>query len=143
MPGARVVKMVVARDPAVAVIPTAMSPMPAMNSPTASAFSPRVPPFSSSAIVVRIAPPSHIQKPDAARRGNAMARAPSWIGTMATHAPITSGSSVANTSPTRWASMSWAMICEPSTVSVPSMRSTLSITLITTEATRPSVPPAR
>ena len=108
---------------------------------TMSGSPPRPPPLLTRAIIEKVKPPAHIQKPAAARRGNARERAPSCIGTTATQRPIASGNNVPNTSPTLCASRIWAIA--PSLMLPMPLRSIPRITLMATVPRRPSRPPPR
>ena len=141
MPGARVVSTVTAIDAPTAVRPIAIRPCAPMKRSTMSASPPRPPPLLARAMMLKIRPPAHIQKPDAASRGNAIARAPSCIGTTAMHRPTANGNSVPNTRPTRWASRSCG-VAASSMFAMPA-RSRLMMTLTTMVPSRPMRPAPR
>ena len=93
MPGARVVRMLVATDTVDASRPTSASAAANVNRSTKRALPPLGPPLAPMATTDSTEPMNHAQKPVAARRGKASERAPSCSGTTARAAPIINGSS--------------------------------------------------
>ena len=91
MPGARAVMTVVATETLPAIRPAATSAAPIKNKSTMSPLPPPGPPLPMMETSTRPEPKSHDQKLNCARRGNAIARAPTCSGTIAIARPRNSG----------------------------------------------------
>src|SRR5215217_1991398 len=138
MPGARVVRTVVARASDTAARPTTSSTWAARKRSTIFASPPPGPPLAASDTITSTSPLSHVQNPAAATFGNASERAPTCRGTIASAMPSSSGASTPNTSPMRKATNSWGSAPASKRESDPDTRSRPSSTPTTAVAARAS-----